>query len=221
MIHHHPGDDLLLGLAAASLNAGQALVLSVHLEGCGHCRARLHELQAVGGVMLEDVEPMPLAADAWIRTLERIDSDEVVPVTGAARPTPEQTLPEPVAGLQWPRALRGCRAGRWRWAGPGVRFSRVYMPVDPGASLFLLRIAAGRSLPRHSHRDVELTQVLCGSFDDGRSVYAAGDFDDTDHEVLHQPVVQPGGDCVCLAYLGGPLVFEGRVASMVGRLIGM
>ena len=74
MIQHHPGDELLLPLAAGRLSAGQAIVVSTHLEGCSECRGRLHTLQALGGALLEQAEPAVLAAAAWERTLQRIDS---------------------------------------------------------------------------------------------------------------------------------------------------
>ena len=102
-----------------------------------------------------------------------------------------------------------------------MRFSRIRLPHDPAASLFLLRIGEGRALPRHTHSGIELTQVLCGSFDDGRSVFGPGDFDAADAEVHHQPVVGADGECICLAYVGGRLNFDGRIASMIGAMIGM
>ena len=105
--------------------------------------------------------------------------------------------------------------------GPGMRYARVGVPHDPDASLYLLRIGEGRSLPRHTHGGIELTQVLCGAFDDGRAVFAAGDFDAADESVHHQPIVQAGATCVCLAYVGARMRFDGRIASMIGGWIGM
>ncbi|HSB22078.1 MAG TPA: ChrR family anti-sigma-E factor [Burkholderiaceae bacterium] len=218
MIQHHPGDELLLPLAAGRLSAGQALVLSTHLEGCTDCRARLHTLQALGGALLEQAEPAALEAGAWERTLQRIDRPAPAPVAAAAVPAPHPALPD---GLAWPASLRGCRAGAWRWMGPGMRYARIVAPHDPAASLYLLRIGEGRSLPRHTHGGIELTQVLCGTFDDGRALFGPGDFDAADETVHHQPVVQPGATCVCLAYVGARMRFDGRIASLIGGWIGM
>jgi putative transcriptional regulator len=218
MIQHHPGDEFLLPLAAGRLSAGQALVVSTHLEGCAECRARLHALQALGGALLDQAEPVTLEAGAWERTLQRIDR----PSPEAARPA--QVLarhPEPPEGVPWPASLRRCRVSGWRWIGPGMRYARVAVPHDPAASLYLLRIGEGRSLPRHTHGGIELTQVLCGAFDDGRAVFGPGDFDAADEAVHHQPVVQPGAVCVCLAYVGARTRFDGRIASLIGGWIGM
>jgi putative transcriptional regulator len=216
MIQHHPGEELLLPLAAGRLSAGQALVVSTHLEGCVECRIRLHTLQALGGALLRQAEPIALAAGAWERTLAHIDNPETPPPVRTAQPHP--ALP---AGVPWPASLRGCKVSDWRWMGPDLRYARVGLPHDSAASLYLLRIGEGRCLPRHTHSAVELTQVLCGAFDDGRAVFGPGDFDAADEQVRHQPVVQAGSVCVCLAYVGGPMRFDGRIASLIGGWIGM
>ena len=216
MIQHHPGDELLLPLAAGRLSAGQALVVGTHLEGCGDCRARLHTLQALGGALLEHAPPVALGADAWERTLHRIDGP--APAPAAIAPAPHPALPD---GVRWPASLRSCRVSGWRWMGPGIRYARVGVPHDAAASLYLLRIGEGRSLPRHTHGGIELTQVLCGTFDDGRAVFGPGDFDAADESVHHQPVVQTGATCVCLAYVGARMRFDGRIAGLIGGWIGM
>ncbi|MEO8464345.1 MAG: ChrR family anti-sigma-E factor [Gammaproteobacteria bacterium] len=220
MIHHHPDDEFLLPLAAGRLRAGQAVVVSTHLESCVECRARLHTLQTVGGVVLEESAPVALEAGAWERTLQRIDGAAPEPGSAAASPAvlPHPALPQ---GVAWPASLRRARVSPWRFMGPDMRYARVTVPHDPTAKLYLLRIGEGRSLARHTHSGIEFTQVLCGAFDDGRAIFGPGDFDVADEEVHHQPVVQPGATCVCLAYVGARMRFDGRLASLVGGLIGM
>lgn len=218
MIQHHPGEELLLALAAGRLSAGQAVVLGTHLERCDACRARLHTLQALGGALLEQAEPVALDAGAWTRALQRIDAPAP---SEPARPVVAAPHPELPAGVPWPASLRGCRASAWRWMGPGMRYARVAVPHETAGSVFLLRIGEGRSLARHTHTGSEFTQVLCGTFDDGRSTFGPGDFDETDPSVHHQPVVRADGTCVCLAYVGAPLRFDGRVAALIGGWVGM
>jgi putative transcriptional regulator len=218
MIQHHPGDELLLPLAAGRLSAGQALVVSTHLEGCTECRERLHTLQALGGAVLEQAEPVVLEPGAWERTLQRIDRPAPEPVRPSRAPAQFPALPE---GVAWPASLSSCRVSDWRWMGPGMRYARVDVAREPSAAVYLLSIGEGRSLPRHSHGGTELTQVLCGAFDDGRAVFGAGDFDAADESVHHQPVVQTGSTCVCLAYVGARMRFDGRIASLIGGWIGM
>ena len=219
MIRHHPCDDLLLALSAGRLRAGMALVVGVHVDGCLSCRERVRFGDAIGGALVDESEPRALTPEAWSRTLERIASAPQATHRVAGGST-ELALPLP-AGRPWPRRLRACRSSRWFWMGPGMRFARLQLEADPEAKLFLLRIGGGRSLPRHSHRGIELTQVLCGTFDDGRDAFGPGDFDATDELVLHQPVVREHDECTCLAYVGDRLRFEGRVAALVGGWVGM
>lgn len=225
MTLHHPGDDLLLAWVSGSLRAAQARVLTVHVDGCMRCRSHCVGLRTLGGVLLDEIEPAAVDQGAWARTLARIESEAASPGTPPIAPrgdapTNASPLPLPV-GLTWPRALAGCTSSRWRWMGPGMRFARLHAPEDPTASLVLLRIGEGRSLPRHTHGGTEWTQVLCGAFDDGRARFAAGDFDEADTQVHHQPVVRAGSECICLAWLDAPLRFEGRVAAMVGGWVGL
>lgn len=217
MIHHHPDDDLLLALAAGRSAEGPALLLEVHLESCASCRERLRTLEAVGGALLESEEPQLLVPESLARTLARIDTPAPAP-----RPAPATgPLPALPNGASWPRALRDCGISGWRWVAPGIQFSRVTLPRDPQASLYLLKIAPGKSLARHTHAGVEFTQVLCGAFDDGRDRFAAGDFDAAGDDVHHQPVVAGSDVCVCLACVDGRLRFDGRIAAAIGSWIGM
>jgi len=216
-VRHHPHDELLLALSAGRLAAGARLVLSSHLELCGRCRERVRLLDALGGALLEDMTPAALSADALARTWARIEAVEAAPapVLKVSAPPP---LPE---GARWPRALVHCAATPWRRIGPGMRWSRVTVPESPDANVFLLRIAAGKYLPRHTHKGLELTQVLHGRFHDGRALFGPGDFDAADAEIHHQPVVQDGSECICLASLDGRLHFESVIARAFGALVGM
>jgi len=248
MIRHHPDDALLMALAADRLARGPAVVTAAHVERCPNCRARLRELDAVGGALLEDAEPAVLAPEALARTLARIDAGDAVgaqadaaragsastPAPASAQRPPHASSPTPVpsraemrflaslpAGMAWPRSLRGSTATPWRWLGPGMRWSRVTLADDRAANVFLLRIAAGKSLPAHTHDGIELTQVLHGAFHDGRERFDAGDFDEADGSIHHQPVVEAGGECICLASVEGRVAFDGRIAQVLGALVGM
>ena len=215
-IQHHPGDELLLAHAAGSLELGHSVVVASHVEGCAHCRERMRVFEAAGGVLLEELSPQVLAPDALARTLAAIDA----PPQPRPRPAPVPQPPLP-PGMAWPRSLAGCPATRWRWLGPGMRWSRVTLPDDPAANVFLLRIGAGKNLPMHTHSDSELTQVLYGTFHDERSMFGPGDFDEADGSFHHQPVVQAGGECICLASVRGRVLFNGVVARTLGALVGM
>ena len=215
-IQHHPDDDLLLALASGSLARGHSVVVASHLEHCAHCRQQLEMLEAVGGAMLDALPPALLAPEALARTMAAIDAP--VERTGALPSVPHPALPP---GMRWPQSLAGCSATPWRWLGPGMRWSRVTLPDDAAANVFLLRIGAGKNLPAHTHSDCELTQVLYGAFHDGRARFGPGDFDEADGSFEHQPVVEAGGECICLASVDGRVLFKGAIARTLGALVGM
>jgi putative transcriptional regulator len=216
MIKHHPGDALLLAQAAGTLGAGHSLLVASHVEGCAHCQERLQLLEAIGGAMLEELPPGVLPSRSLAETLAAIDAPPP-PV----RPAPVLHRPQLPSGMAWPRALRGCNATEWRWFAPGMYRSRVSLPQDPDANVFLLRMAAGKQSSMHTHSGSELTQVLWGAFHDGRALFTPGDFDEADDSFQHLPKVEPSGECICLASVEGRVVFESRLARVVGALIGM
>lgn len=215
-IRHHPADELLLGYASGAMSAGMRAVVATHLELCPACRSQVAALRVLGGALLEDESPAALADDALARVLARIDEHQAPAAPRKANPPPP--LP---AGAIWPRALRDASATRWRWLGPGMRWCRVTLPDAPEANVFLLRIGPGKYLPPHTHTGTELTQIIYGRFHDGRALFGPGDFDLADGDVHHQPVVQDGSECICVAAVDGKLAFDGLIARWFGSLVGM
>lgn len=219
-IQHHPADDVLLAQAAGHLPAAASLLIQAHVAMCAHCRERLCTLEMVGGAMLDAISPATLEPDALARTLAAIDGSAHRHGRDSARraSTRPASWPE---GAFWPDALDACQVSPWHWLGPGMRWSRVTLPGDAKANVLLLRIGAGKRLPQHTHSEIEWTQVLHGAFHDGRALFGPGDFDGADTQVHHQPVVEPGGECICLAGIEGRVVFDGAIARWVGALAGM
>lgn len=221
-IRHHPGDDLLLDLAAGRLSPGPALLAAVHAEMCPQCGRRLRALEAVGGVLLESLPAETLRPDALSRVLGAIDALSVDGTRPPAAATaPVRGGPDWPAGAPWPQALDGMAFSPWKWIAPGMRWSRPLSPPAGDVNVFLLRIGPGRSLPAHTHGGFEWTQVMHGAFHDGHALFGAGDFDAADGSVHHQPVVQGPGDCICLAAVDGRLRFDGMLARLAGSLVGM
>lgn len=208
-ITHHPSDETLMRLAAGELGAGPALVISVHLDGCAVCRDRMSHLEAVGGAILDEMPPAPLAADLFGRALEQLD------IAPALRPAVPTVARRPVLGLELPRAMRGCVVGPWKWLGPGFRWSKIEVAGDPEAKVMLLKGRAGLQLPGHGHTGLEFTQILTGSLSDERGRYLPGDLDEADSDIDHHPVVSAEAECICLAALEG----DTRLHGILGRLL--
>jgi putative transcriptional regulator len=213
-IRHHPNDETLLRHAAGTLAAGLRLVVSVHLASCPACRSHVARLEAVGGMLLDETDPVAMEPGAFVKLMARIDT---APAGTQQSSPPVQRLTDQLTA---PAALKGCRIGPWRWLGPGRQWSRVILPEEPGALVILLRVGAGRRLPAHTHQGIELTQVLYGSFSDERGRYSAGDLDEADEEVHHRPVVDPGSECVCLAALEAGIRLEGGFGRLIQRVVG-
>lgn len=213
--HHHATDETLMRYAAGTLAAGPAIVVEAHLAGCPACRARVATYEAVGGALLEEIEPTQLSETAFNDVLAMIDAEE--------EPAPRQQSRKPVEieGVRLPDALGGCDIGRWRWIGPGMRMSRVGVPHDPDANLILLKIAPGRALPDHGHAGTEFTYVVAGAFTDRFGTFRPGDMAEMDEDVEHQPVVDRDGDCICLAAMEGQMRFKGLIGRMLQPIFGI
>lgn len=207
-IKHHPSDGSLLCYAGGTLGSGPALALAIHLANCATCRSHVATFEALGGALLQEMPPERVDPGALSKTLSAMEK-------------PLATLPAKVTGpvrdgdLELPSQLRHCLFGPWRWLGPGMRWKRVTLPWDSDANVVLLRVAAGRSLPWHTHVGTEFTQVLSGSFSHNLGRFLPGDMDEADGDIEHQPVVDQGSECVSLAALDGDI----RIRSFLGRTL--
>ena len=85
----------------------------------------------------------------------------------------------------------------------------------------LLRVGGGRRVPEHSHGGQELTLILQGAYRDRFGVFAAGDIADHDEDVEHQPIAEPGEDCICLVAVDAPLSFRSRLIRTLQPFFGL
>jgi putative transcriptional regulator len=210
VINHHPSDLTLARLAGGTLGAGPRLVVATHLSGCPQCRGRLRSFEAVGGAMLDEAAPARLSPDAFQQALKRLDDAEP-----RAEPQPRVLHPD------LPPPLNAYEIGPWRLVRPGFRWRRLTLPESPDANVIMLKVAAGRPVPHHGHSGTEYTQVLSGSFTDSLGQYRAGDCIELDEDVIHQPVVDQDGECVCLAAVEGKLRLSGWIGRLIQPLIGI
>jgi putative transcriptional regulator len=205
-INHHPTDETLAAYVGGVLDEGRRVLVAAHVELCTSCARVLSAADHVAGTRLQEIEPTPLADDALSHALARIDcagSDEA----RSSAPTSNRAF-----GL---KALVGHDLGPWRWIGPGVHWRSVAVPVGEGARVFMLKSAPGTSLPHHTHTGTELTLILQGAFAHVGGRFGVGDFDEADGTIEHQPVVEPGDECICLVAMQGEL----RLLGLLGRIM--
>ncbi|TDP47333.1 ChrR family anti-sigma-E factor [Zavarzinia compransoris] len=218
---HHVPFDWLVERAAGTLAPAAALVVDAHLAFCPACRAALALCEQVGGALLDAVPPAPVAADAFDRLMARIEREP------ARSPGPDAPPPaafgDPVLdrmpGLLHPLGAKALAGRGWRSLVPGVKVLHLDVPVVPGGSAQLIRVAGGRGVPRHTHRGNEYTLVLAGAFNDAGGRFAAGDVQVTTPSVKHKPIAEPGEICMVLAVTDAPLRLTG-VLGMIQRGLG-
>lgn len=214
---HHLSDELLLDYAAGNLDAMTGMLVATHLALCPSCRAAMANFERFGGSLLETLPGANLTDDALARAMTAIDGVPVEPprATSAADDHPTSKL--------LPRPLRDVvgddvEALDWRRRFPGVQEAFIATSPD-GPTASLLRIQAGRAVPRHTHHGEEYTMVLSGGFTDHLGSFRRGDVAITDDTVQHRPVADLDGDCLCLAVTDAPLRFAGPLGWLINPFL--
>lgn len=213
-INHHPDIATLMAFSAGTLDEPFAAVVATHLAMSEGGRETIKRMDAIGGALLEAEEPADLATGSLDRLLGALD-DAPAPVV--AEKSDDSGVPLPLQHYL-PRGLDGVK---WKWTGPGVATADLAWSADHKSRLFLLRVAAGRRVPEHGHGGQELTLILSGAYRDRFGVFAKGDIADHDEDVEHQPIAEPGEDCVCLVAVDAKLTFRGRLMRTLQPLFGI
>ena len=209
----HPGQELLMDYAAGSQREPVALLVATHLTMCPHCQAEVARLESLGGAMLESLEPEPLSDESLDHALARLETaDAAEAAPAAAPPGGDPRLPPPL------RDYVGGKLDGAAWKRRGVFAELALLEDVPGFKTRLLRIKGGSTMPQHTHEGTELTLVLAGSFRDSAGHYRPGDVAQADASVDHQPVAEPGEDCLCLAVTDAPLRLTGRFGRYLNFL---
>jgi putative transcriptional regulator len=216
---HHPTEALLLDYAAGSLHEPAAVIVGTHLALCPACRARGRDLDAVGGAMLDALPAVATGAGALSAVLARLDAPEpqptVTPIAAAGVDEATRRLvPQPLRGylggnlgqLQWRSIARGLDVHPLPLARAGFRTE-------------LLRMRRGEGIPRHTHRGHESVLVLDGGFTDETGHYGRGDLALSDDAVVHKPVADSDGDCLCLVVLEGGVRFAGPFGQVLNLFV--
>jgi putative transcriptional regulator len=97
----------------------------------------------------------------------------------------------------------------------------IKLPPHARGQLKLLRIGAGRAMPEHGHGGEEITLVLQGAYRDHMGRFARGDVADLDEDIEHKPVVEQGGDCICLVATEAPTRFKSLAARLMQPFVGI
>jgi putative transcriptional regulator len=69
---HHPSDVVLSVFAAGAHDEAQRDALTAHVRGCAHCRAFVHAMEHIGGVVLDSLPPTSLVGGSLSEVLARL-----------------------------------------------------------------------------------------------------------------------------------------------------
>lgn len=201
-----------MAYAAGHLPEAFNLVVATHLSLCDDCRAQAGTFEAIGGALLDAGSGIAMGDEALDRALARIDA-----APQAAEPVARSAgiLPAPLAGY----VGGNLEAVRWRRVGGGVK--QAILPTGKGATARLVFIPAGKAVPDHGHRGLELTLVLQGAFADATGRFDRGDVEISDDAIVHTPAALAGQDCICLTASEAPLRFRGLIARLAQPLLGI
>jgi putative transcriptional regulator len=196
---YHPPEEFLLDYAAGATSAAETLLLATHLAYCNICRQSVHAARAVGGALLDTLEPARMPPNMLNRTLAAIDA-----VDAPASPPPSLSafLAENMAHKSWRDLPRG------------FRMRRVATAEGSGRA-WLFDAPPGLKVLPHRHVGDEWTVILSGVLVDGDDSYRVGDFTHRDDGDVHQPMIGAEGRCVSLIMVRD----APQYTTTVGRLI--
>ena len=209
-IRRHPSEATLVAYAGGTVWDAARPLIQRHLELCAQCRTGLELAEAVGGALLDELPPTPLALGALDRVSERLRGNTAYSARSVLRSSPAAEAEPTVAPC-------GLRDVRLRWLAPGVRHA-VLLRGPRSGTLRLLRVRPGTALPRHTHCGTELTLVLEGAFTDETGRHGPGDLVEVEEEASHRPMAQGPADCVCLIAAEGRLRFGGLLGALFGAV---
>jgi len=203
-----PSEERLLAYAAGTLSPPESVVVATHLALRPETARWVDSLQAVGGEVLETIEPAAIADDLLARTLARLSAAE------------DSVPPEPANDMtELPEPLRRYALGPWRWIGPDMHVRDVLAPRDGDCRVILLRIGSGRTTPVHTHAGVELTCVISGAYETDEARFGPGDFEEADGEVHHRPRTVSAEPCLCVVALDGQIRLDGWIGRLLQPLV--
>ena len=212
MIRHHPDEALLLAYAGGAADEALSLIVATHMAFCETCRLQIGRLEMIGGSLLQDIAPVAMSGGALDRALARLDA--VKPFERRSRTVSRDGTPDVLR-----RYIGGDLAQlRWRRVTAGLSYVPLFRRGP--AAVRLLRGVPGAETGAHRHQGQEYTLVLKGGFSDVTGSYGPGDLQVMEGDMEHNPVADPGEDCINLAVTTGRLKFHDPIRKIAAPLFG-
>ena len=208
-------DALLLDYATGALSLPLEVLVETHLAMNEESAKTMNMLMKLGGVLLEDSDPISLSEGALQNVLKTIEQDEDKKLDTSKRKidTDSALLPRPVADY-----LPNGNDSAWRRIGIGLFECDVVFDNDQGRAKFY-RISPGTSIPSHTHTGTEVTLVLQGGFTDETGKYGPGDIAVQEEGGEHKPVADNDGECLVFAVNQGDIRLTGPIGRVLNLLV--
>ncbi len=209
-----PVDALLAGYAGKTLASPLAALVAAHLELKPDNRAYVAALEAVHGILLEELKPVPLAGRAR-RLVNIFAAPDLDPAPSAPRPSGDSTAILPRA-LQ---RIAGCDYADlpWRNRGSGVREVQLHDAAD---GFRFIRVRPGVRLPIACEAGSVTAIVLSGAASNASGRYERGDIIFTGPDMPEAPTAADGQDCACFVVAEGPAKPIGPLGRMLHLVTG-
>jgi putative transcriptional regulator len=202
-------DSLLASYAAGTLSEPLAVLVASHLQIKADNRLYVENLEAAGGMLLDEIEPVPLPdRDRRLASVQSMCA--TIEERGSSGAKMTNDLMPPALRAYFGNAFDACS---WRALLPGIK--QCLIAKDAAAEVSFLRCRAGKTVPAHAHDGFEAALVLAGGLRDASGQYARGDIIVADDTIVHQPVIDRDVECIVFLVLEGSV----RLTSPFGRLV--
>jgi putative transcriptional regulator len=211
-------DALLLDYATGALSLPLEVLVETHLAMNEESAKTMNMLMKLGGVLLEDSDPVSLSEGALENVLKEIEADELrVHSHTHTKPydidSGHNLLPRPASDYIPPRD-----SSSWRRLGIGIFECEVSFGDEQGRAK-IYRIAPGTAIPSHTHTGTEFTLVLQGGFSDETGTYGPGDISIQEAGCEHKPVADNDGECVVFTIHQGDIRLTGPIGRVLNLLV--
>lgn len=215
-MNNHPDNKLLEAYASGSIDAVSGLVVATHLETCSRCREYVNRIEAVQASVVSD------APCAYVPEFDDMFDNIVTAPMLRDNVVLRDTANVSVAGktFELPKTLSRFSDLVSSWKSYGGKVYSARLDLGEEVRVNLMYIGEDVRIPQHTHKGLESTLVLHGSFSDEDGEYREGDLMIRDASVKHSPYTKSGEDCLCLTVLTEPMLFTqgvARVFNMFGK----
>jgi putative transcriptional regulator len=217
---YHPKPDLLLGYSSGNMEPALAFAIATHLRLCTSCQKQYHELEAIGGDLIEHLPDSPIDNKSIEQLMAKVMEQDNLILDTNAQQTELDNLTEPdlaIASDYVPLLvdITDSKFDKLSWHSVGRKMARSPLPVsDNNSEIELIKLKPGAKVPKHTHVGNEYTVILEGCFSDDLGRFERGDFIHMNQTNHHQPIAGDKG-CICLAVTDAPMKFTGILGPVL------